>query len=73
MSTPFPAIRPSSRQYQPPTVPVSETRSESGLLFRRRRGSLAVDATVSLSFSNRPAADWAAIEEAWLEIGRAHV
>ena len=69
MSTPFPAIRPSSRQYQPPTVPVSEIRSESGLVFRRRRGSLAVDATVSLSFTNRPAADWTAIEEAWLASG----
>ena len=66
MSVAFPAIRPADRQFTPPAVPVAETRSESGLTFRRRRGSLAVDALLALRFDARPMADWAAIEAAWL-------
>jgi len=66
VSVPFPAIRPASRQYQPPAVPISETRSEAGLTFRRRRGSLAVDASLALRFDARPVSDWDAIEAAWL-------
>ena len=69
MSVPFPAIRPASRQYQPPAVPISESRSEAGLTFRRRRGSLAVDAGLSLRFDARPMSDWDAIEAAWLASG----
>lgn len=67
MSVNFPAIRPSSREYRPPAVPITETRSEAGTTFRRRRGSLAVDAGVSLRFDVRPEADWEAIEAAWLD------
>jgi hypothetical protein len=55
-----------SRQYQPPSVPITETRSEGGLTFRRRRGSLPVDASLALRFDARPTADWEAIEAAWL-------
>lgn len=69
MSVPFPAIRPASRQYQPPAVPITETRSDAGLTFRRRRGSLAVDASLALRFDARPAADWEAVEAAWLASG----
>jgi len=69
VSVPFPAIRPASRQYQPPAVPISESRSEAGLTFRRRRGSLAVDAGLSLRFDARPMSDWDAIEAAWLASG----
>jgi hypothetical protein len=66
VSIDFPAIRPSSREYQPPAVPITETRSEVGSTFRRQRGSLPVDATLSLQFSTRPVADWLLIEAAWL-------
>ena len=66
MSVPFPAIRPASRQYQPPAVPVTESRSESGLTYRRRRGSLPVDATLALRFDARPVSDWEAVDAAWL-------
>jgi len=69
MSVAFPAIRPADRQFTPPAVPVAETRSESGLTYRRRRGSLAVDATLALRFDARPVADWVAIEAAWLASG----
>jgi hypothetical protein len=69
VSVPFPAIRPASRQYQPPAVPITETRSEAGLTFRRRRASLPVDAGLSLRFDARPATDWEAIEAAWLASG----
>lgn len=66
MSVAFPAIRPASRDYEPPAVPVTETRSQVGSTFRRQRGSLAVDAAVTLRFDARPVTDWAAIEAAWL-------
>jgi hypothetical protein len=69
MSVAFPAIRPADRQFTPPSVPVAETRSESGLTFRRRRGSLAVDALLTLRFDARPVTDWKAIEAAWLASG----
>jgi hypothetical protein len=67
VSVAFPAIRPASRDYEPPAVPVSESRTVVGSTFRRQRGSLAVDASVSLRFDARPVADWAAIEAAWLD------
>lgn len=67
MSVNFPAIRPSSREYEPPAVPISESRSVAGATFRRQRGSLAVDAAVSLSFTTRPVSDWQLIEAAWLD------
>ena len=66
MSVAFPAIRPASRDYEPPAVPISETRSQVGATFRRQRGSLPVDAGLSLRFDARPVADWAQIEAAWL-------
>lgn len=69
MSISFPAIRPTSRNYRAPVVPITETRSEAGTTFRRRRGSLAVDASVSLRFDVRPEADWAAVEAAWIDSG----
>jgi hypothetical protein len=67
MSVNFPAIRPSSREYEPPAVPISESRSVAVATFRRQRGSLAVDAAVSLSFTTRPVSDWQLIEAAWLD------
>lgn len=67
MSVNFPAIRPANREYVPPAVPVTESRSVAGATFRRQRGSLAVDASVSLSFNAKPVADWLLIEAAWLD------
>ena len=66
MTVNFPAIRPASRDYEPPAVPISESRSVVGSTFRRQRGSLAVDAGLSLQFNARPVADWTAIEAAWI-------
>ena len=66
MSVAFPAIRPASRDYEPPAVPVSESRAMVGTTFRRQLGSLAVDASVTANFPVRPVADWVAIEAAWL-------
>jgi hypothetical protein len=66
MSIAFPAIRPASRDYEPPAVPITESRTVVGSTFRRQRGSLAVDASVSLRFDARPVADWKLIEAAWL-------
>lgn len=66
MSVDFPSIRPAGRDYEPPAVPITETRSQAGATFRQQRGSLAVDATVALRFDNRPVSDWLLIEAAWL-------
>ena len=67
MSVSFPAIRPTNRDYEPPEVPITESRLIAGGTFRRQRGSLAVDASVAASFSVRPVTDWLLIEEAWRE------
>ena len=67
MTVNFPAIRPASRDYEPPAVPVAESRSVAGATFRRQRGSLAVDAAVTLRFDTRPVTDWDLIEAAWLD------
>ena len=65
MTVPFPAIRPISRDFTDPSIPVRQRRSLAGVTFTQQLGSLAVDAELSLRFANRPNAEWELISAAW--------
>lgn len=61
MTVAFPALRPTSRQYKPPRWPVTDNTSQSGVTSRRLWGSSPSQATLSLSFNNRPTSEGAAV------------
>lgn len=46
----FPALRPTERDYRPPSFPVSATRSQSGVVSKRLWGSIPGDAELRLGF-----------------------
>lgn len=51
MPVPFPAIKPSERDYTPPGYPVTGTKSQSGVTSKRLWGSVPVDAEMNLGFN----------------------
>lgn len=65
MPVPFPALKPTERDYRPPSYAVTSTRSQSGVVSKRLWGSLPGDAELRLGFrviSTDRAAD---LVEAW--------
>jgi hypothetical protein len=52
MAVPFPAVQPSSRRFVAPRWPITSTRSQSGVVSKRRWGNRPGDGQLSLSFTN---------------------
>jgi hypothetical protein len=65
MTIPFPALRPTSRQYTPPKWPVTGTTSQSGVTSRRLWGSAPSQGSLSLAFNNRPTTEGVALRAAY--------
>ena len=66
MPVAFPPIKPSDRDYRPPTHSLTTSRAQSGVTTKRIWGSRPADAELTLSFRHIHTDKAAEIVQAWL-------
>lgn len=67
MPVAFPALKPSERDYTPPTHAITTLRSQNGSVSRRLWGSKPGNAELSMTFRNITTQVAATIVQAWLD------